>query len=208
MKNDYIIGGVKISIPPTILFSVLGRMDDVRKAVSMDVKRNGHNVYVVGLTKNELGGSEYFAEHGYVGNNVPKVNADLAKEMYGAIADAIDRGLIASCHDCSDGGLGVALAETAFAGGLGITADLSAVPVEEALRLDHLLFSESQSRFVITVAVPKSKEFEKALDKIPFAKIGKVTKSPILLLKDGKGHEVIFADIFNLKKIWQSPLNW
>ena len=208
MKNDYIIGGVKISVPPTILFSVLGRMDDVRKAVSMDAKRHGHHVYVVGLTKNELGGSEYFADHGCIGNNVPKVDADLAKEIYAAVADAIDRRLIASCHDCSDGGLGVALAETAFAGGLGIAADLSCVPVEESLRPDHLLFSESQSRFVITVAGAKTKEFEKAMGKIPFAKVGKVTKKPVLLLKDGKGRDIISADIFDLKRAWQSPLDW
>ncbi len=208
MKNDYIIGGVKISVPPTILFSVIGTMDDVRKAVSMDAKRPGHAVYVVGLTRDELGGSEYFADHGYIGNNGPKVDADLAKEIYGAVADAMDRRLIASCHDCSDGGLGVALAETAFAGGFGITADLSAVPVEEALRPDRILFSESQSRFVITVAGAKTKEFEKAMGGAPFARIGKVTEAPVLSLDDGAGRSIVSADIFKLKKAWQAPLDW
>ena len=208
MKNDYMIGGVKISVPPTILFSVLGRIEDVRKAVSMDAKRAGHHVYVVGVTKNELGGSEYFAEHGFVGNEVPKVDAEAAKKIYGAVAEAIEMQLVASCHDCSDGGLGVALAETAFAGGLGIAADLSAVPVEKALRADHLLFSESQSRFVITVAGARVKDFEKTMAGVPFAKIGKTTRKPVLLLSEGKGRNIVSADIFKLKQAWQSPLNW
>ncbi|RJP72777.1 MAG: phosphoribosylformylglycinamidine synthase [Candidatus Abyssobacteria bacterium SURF_17] len=207
MKNDYMIGGVKISVPPTLLFSILGRIEDVRKAVSMDVKRPGHRVYIVGITKNELGGSEYFAHHGYIGNAVPKVDARLARKTYDALADAIDRKLVASCHDCSDGGLGVALAETAFAGCLGIEADLSVVPCESSLRTDHLLFSESQSRFVVTVSPRKATEFERVMEGVPLAMVGRVTKSPLLLLKKGK-EKVISADIFKLKKAWRQPLDW
>ncbi len=207
MKNDYMIGGVKISVPPTLLFSVMGRVDDVRKTVSMDAKRSGHAVYVIGLTKNELGGSEYFAHHGFIGNNVPKVDAKLARKTYDALAEAIDRKLIASCHDCSDGGLGVALAETAFAGGLGIEADLAKVPAEDSLRPDYLLFSESQSRFVVTVSGRKAKEFESMMDGVPCARIGKVTESPVLLLKKGR-KKLVSADIFQLKKAWQQPLDW
>jgi phosphoribosylformylglycinamidine synthase len=208
MKNDYMIGGVKISVPPTLLFSVLGRMDDVRKAVSMDVKRQGHHVYVVGLTRNELGGSEYFAHHGFIGNNVPKVNPELARKTYTALAAAIERRLVASCHDCSDGGLGVALAETAFAGGLGIDADISAIPVDGALRADFLLFSESQSRFIVTVAGRKRKEFERMMDGRPLARIGRVTESRVLRLFDGGKRLFVSADIFKLKEAWQKPLNW
>jgi phosphoribosylformylglycinamidine synthase len=207
MKNDYMIGDVKISVPPTLLFSVMGRIDDVRRAVSMDAKRSGHAVYVIGLTKNELGGSEYFAHHGFIGNNVPKVDAELARKTYRALAEAIDRRLIASCHDCSDGGLGVALAETAFAAGLGIEADLAKVPAEDSLRADYLLFSESQSRFVVTVSGRKAKEFESVMDGVPCARIGKVTQSPALLLKKGR-KKLISADIFQLKRVWQQPLDW
>jgi phosphoribosylformylglycinamidine synthase len=208
MKNDYMIGNTKISVPPTLLFSVLGHIEDVRKSVSMDAKRSGHSVYVIGLTKNELGGSEYFAHHGFIGNNVPKVDAELAGKTYRALAEAIERELIASCHDCSDGGLGVALAETAFAGGLGITADISLVPTGEILRADYLLFSESQSRFVVTVPGRKAKEFENIMDGTPFARIGKVTKSPCLVINEGKKKNLISADVFELKRAWQKPLNW
>ncbi len=128
MKNDYAIGDTRISIPPTLLFSVMGRMEDVRLAVTMDAKKAGDEVYVLGMTRRELGGSEWYALHGAVGNTVPQVDALAAKGLYEALEGAMARGLVASCHDCSDGGLGIALAETAFAGGLGMSIDLNQVP--------------------------------------------------------------------------------
>ena len=109
MKNDYQIGTIKISIPPTLLFSTIGKMNDVRKAVTMDAKKAGHLVYILGETYAELGGSEWFAHHGYIGNRVPRVNAGRAKELYRSLSHAIKDNLVASCHDCSDGGLGVHL---------------------------------------------------------------------------------------------------
>jgi phosphoribosylformylglycinamidine synthase len=123
MKNDYLIGTTKISIPPTVLFSAMGKIDDARKAVTMDAKRPGDLVYIFGETLNELGGSEYYAMKGYIGNNVPRVDAARAKELYRRLNKSTEEGLVASCHDCSDGGIGVALAETAFAGGLGMEID-------------------------------------------------------------------------------------
>ena len=120
MKNDYQIGDTKISIPPTLLFSVIGKIDDVRQATTMDAKRAGDLVYLLGRTEDELGGSEYYALHGELGANVPKVDAQSAMNRYRSVNAAQKQGMIASCHDLSDGGLAVAVAETAFAGGLGI----------------------------------------------------------------------------------------
>ena len=147
MKNDYQIGGTKISIPPTVLFSTIGKIDDVRKAVTMDAKRVGDLVYVLGMTCDELGGSEWYAAQGAVGNNVPKVDAKTAKKRYLALGKAMDQGLVASCHDCADGGLGVALAETAFSGAFGMTVDLARVPVQGITRDDALLFSRIAEPF-------------------------------------------------------------
>ncbi|MCP4644428.1 MAG: phosphoribosylformylglycinamidine synthase, partial [bacterium] len=148
MKNDYKIGDHKISIPPTVLFTAAAVIDDVRKVVSMDVKNPGDVVYVVGDTRDEMGGSEYFALRGVLGCNVPKVDPAAARRLYEALSAAIAQGLVASCHDCSDGGLGVALAESAFSGGFGMALDLSGIDVaNDAVAL----FSESQSRFVATV---------------------------------------------------------
>ncbi len=164
MKNDYAIEGTKISIPPTLLFSVIGRMADVRRAVSMDAKRAGDIVYVLGETKNELGASEWYALHGCVGDNCPRVDAAAARRLYAALQRAIAAGLVASCHDCSDGGLGIALAETAFAGGLGMEVDLRQVPRRDLARDDYLLFSETASRFVVTVSPANRAAFEAELN--------------------------------------------
>jgi phosphoribosylformylglycinamidine synthase len=208
MKNDYQIGETKISIPPTLLFSVIGRMEDVRKALTMDVKRPGDLVYVLGETFPELGGSEWFAQNGFIGNQVPVVNAGKAKKLYGALGTAIKAGLVASCHDCSDGGLGVALAETAFAGGLGLSVDLARVPCAGIYRDDYLLFSESQSRFIVTVSLANRDRFEEALKGSAFACVGEVLVGSGFRINGIRGNRIIEDDIRVLKEIWQKPLKF
>ena len=207
MKNDYLSDGMKISIPPTVLFSVVGKMDNVDKAVTMDAKKPGDMVYVLGITKDELGGSEYYAEQGFVGNNVPKVDKN-AIEMYQSLTEAISRGLVASCHDCSDGGLAVALAETAFAGGLGMNIDLAQVATNDIIRNDTVLFSESQSRFVVTVPPQNKREFEKIMKGHVFAPIGHVTGDQDFVVKGLNGKVIIRANIGELKDAWQKTLRW
>jgi len=208
MKNDYIIGDTKISIPPTLLFSTMGKMEDVRKAVTMDAKKAGDMVYVLGETYNELGGSEWFALNGYIGNNVPKVHALKAKKLYDALSKAIKKGLVASCHDCSDGGLGIALVETAFSGGFGITADLSLVLAKGIERNDYLLFSESQSRFVVTIS-PKAKDkFEEIMEGSIIRKVGSVTPGDTFTIIGIHGNTIVEENIGELKRVWQKPLNF
>jgi phosphoribosylformylglycinamidine synthase len=215
MKNDYAIDNTKISIPPTLLFSVIGKIADVRKAVTMDAKRAGDIVYVLGETRNELGASEWFAHHGFVGNRCPKVDAGKAKILYTAVAAAIGKGLVASCHDCSDGGLGVALAETSFAGGLGMDVDLGKVPREAIGRDDYLLFSESQSRFVVTVSPDRQEEFENIMrgdisspPPFGFAAVGEVTAAPFLNLRGTNGETLMRESIAELKAAWQQTLSF
>ncbi len=208
MKNDYQIGDTKISIPPTLLFSTIGKIDDVRMAVTMDAKQPGHLVYILGETYNELGGSEWFAMHGYTGNNVPKVNAKKAKKLYEVLSMAIKKGLVVSCHDCSDGGLGVALAETAFAGGLGMSVNLVLVPSEGIDRNDYILFSESQSRFVATIPPDAKDEFEKLMVGNTISKIGEVLSDGIFKVMGAGGNIIIEEDISKLKEVWQRPLDF
>jgi phosphoribosylformylglycinamidine synthase len=208
MKNDYSIGDHKISIPPTVLFSIIGKIDDVRKAQTMDVKAGGDLVYVLGETRDETGGSEYFAGRGMIGNRVPQVHAEDALKLYRALSASIASGLVRSCHDCSDGGLGVALVEAAFSGGLGIEADLARVPASGMVRNDYILFSETQSRFVATVAPEKKDRFEKCLQGNVFARIGTVLESPRFIVKGLQGRTVIDSDIYELKQAWQSPLRF
>ena len=207
MKNDYMIGDIKISIPPTLLFSVIAKIDDVRKAVTMDAKKPGDLVYVLGATKDELGGSEYYAMMGFTGKNVPKVDADSAIERYKKLHTAIKQGLVSSCHDCSDGGLGVALAETAFSGGLGMEIDLRKVPVEGLERNDKILFSETPSRFVVTIPPENKEKFENVI-KTDFSCIGRVTKNPEFIVKGINGKIIINSNIEELKKAWKQTLAW
>ena len=208
MKNDTIIGGVKISIPPTLLFSVISKIEDVRMAVTMDAKRPGDLVYVLGTTYPELGGSEYYAMKGFIGTNPPRVKIEEAKRRYIALSNAMRKGLVASCHDCSDGGLAVCLAETAFSGDLGMAIDLDRVPQEGCSRLDTLLFSESQSRFVVTVKREMKEAFERTMEGTGgISLVGEVQESKELLFtKSGK--VVMREDLDGLKHAWKRPLSW
>ncbi|MBN1267965.1 MAG: phosphoribosylformylglycinamidine synthase, partial [Kiritimatiellae bacterium] len=137
MKNDSVRGGRKISIPPTLLFSAVGKLDDIRRAVTMHVKQAGDSVYVVGLTKDELGASEYHRmlarEQGAperFGGEVPKVDPAGALALYRAMERANREGLLRSSHTPTLGGLGVAFAMAAVGGDLGLDIDLAAVPLE------------------------------------------------------------------------------
>jgi len=208
MKNDYLIGPTKISIPPTVLFSVVSVVPDVRKCVTMDAKRAGDLVYVLGETRAELGASEYYALHGFVGNQVPRVDAQKARKLYEALSAAMEKGLVASCHDCSDGGLGVALAEAAFAGALGMEIDLRRVPVSGLDRNDFILFSETQSRFVVTVHPEYQKSFEDCLQGNVFSPVGKVVAGKDFIIQGLQGTPLVRAAIDELREAWKKPLMW
>ncbi len=207
MKNDATIGGVKISIPPTLLFSIISRINDVTKAVTMDAKAPGHLVYILGTTYPELGASEYYRAHGHTGKSVPRVRMEKAIKRYQSLCRAIEQGLVASCHDCSDGGMGVAIAETAFSGGLGVDIDLSKVPCEGIERADILLFSESQSRFIATVRPDDRQGFEKVMGGTEWALAGQVTREPTVRLTYN-GETILREPCDILKKAWKRPLAW
>lgn len=204
MKNDYKIGDTKISIPPTVLFTAAAVLEDVNKVITMDVKNGGDLVYVLGETFDEMGGSEYLALRGQLGENAPQVDTEIARALYERLSDAIARGLVASCHDCSDGGLGVALAESAFSGGWGMNVSIDQLEVDNPV---VALFSESQSRFVVTVARDKTTAFENALAGSFYFKIGTVTPEENLIIRS-KRDVIVDATLIELKDAWQRPLNW
>jgi phosphoribosylformylglycinamidine synthase len=163
-------------------------------------------VFVLGLTRSELGGSEYFASKGFVGNEVPKISPDRSAALYRALQKAMVDGLVASCHDCSDGGLAVAMAETAFSGGLGMMVDLRRVPVEGVHRDDYLLFSESQSRFVVTVHPENRDAFQRALAAQISAEVGRVRGDDRFEVTGIKGGTIVRTTIQALKAAWRKPL--
>jgi phosphoribosylformylglycinamidine synthase len=206
MKNDYKMKNVKISIPPTLLITAVGRIPSVYKAVSMDVKQPGDLVYVAGWTNQELGGSEYFAMKKIDGGRVPRTDFILAKKLFGALFAAMQAELIASCHDCSEGGLGVAISESAFAGMLGMDIDLRNVPVIEPMSDAEILFSESNARFVITIDPQCKKSFEETMQGCPVAQIGFVSEKETLFIKGQSGDAILIESIVELKKSWKEPL--
>jgi phosphoribosylformylglycinamidine synthase II len=201
--------GRQISIPSTLLISAISIVDDINKCVTMDAKKGGNFLFVAGETKNELGGSHYYKIHGQLGANVPKADLETAPKIAERIAGAIARGLVVSCHDCSEGGLAVALAEMAFAGGLGIEADLRGLAKStDCSRTDMQLFSESNSRYIVEVEQGNYDAFVKLMLNLPFGQIGKVTEEKTLIIKAQNGKTVIEADIDSLKEAWQKPLDW
>ncbi len=161
MKNDFRAGGQTISIPPTVLYSMAAGIPDVRRCVTSDLKAAGDALYVVGPTADELGGSEFYRLFGALGRNVPRVDPVTALRRYRRLGDAMAAGCVASCHDLSEGGLAVALVESAFGGDLGFDIDIAAVG--HPARPHVALFSETASRFVVSVRRGDEAAFESAL---------------------------------------------
>lgn len=202
---------VKISVPPTLLVSSLSVIDDVTKVVTMDPKTAGDIVYILGTTKDELGASEYFdmTEKGSVGNTVPKVQIDSSIALYKTFKKAVDKKLLASSMSVGLGGIGSALAKKSISAQMGMRVDLDKIPVAEEAkgplqsRPDYLLFSESQSRIIVTVS-PKNKEkFEKLFAKIPFAEIGQVTNDPSFIIRH-RNEDLVNLSIKDLDEAYKS----
>lgn len=203
VKNDYHGPDGKISVPPTLLVSAIAKHPDIRKAVTMDVKAPGDLVYLLGETRAELGGSQYARQLGWEGGTVPAVEFDSARKRYRSVFRAIAAEWITACHDCSEGGLAVALAEMAFAGGFGLSIRLDD---RAGLRADELLFSESASRLIVTVPPDCRSDFEALFTGQPCASIGMVLEAPRLVV-ELEGRPVVQAVLEDLKAAWQGGLS-
>jgi phosphoribosylformylglycinamidine synthase len=194
-------------VTPTLLITALGIVPDVRSIVSMDIKAPNDSIYIVGQTLKELGGSEYYGLKGILGRSVPKVRGNQAKRTFKVLTKAIDSGLVKACHDLSEGGLAVAAAEMAFAGGYGIELDLGKVPFKGLNRDDFVLFSESNSRFFVEISRKTKEEFETVLKGRVFAEIGRVTKSPQLRIRGLSGKVVVDVSLNDLMASWRRTLS-
>jgi phosphoribosylformylglycinamidine synthase subunit PurSL len=191
---------VKISIPPTLLISSIGVIDDFSTAVSLDAKMPGDLIYILGETHEELAGSEYFSMKKLNGTTVPSVNAKKNKKVYEAYYIAIQQKLIASSISINRGGLGIALAKKALGGMLGINVDLKSLP-GTVKRYDFALFSESQGRILLTIAPQNKIAFEKIMKGNVYSCIGKVTNNSKIVISGLNGRELINLD---LKKATES----
>lgn len=211
LNNEYSIGKKTIAIPPTLLISAMAVIDNVEKVVSSDAKSAGNLIYCLGQTDDEMGGSSYYEKKGWKSANVPKVDFKANLKLYAQLSKATKAGLVRACHDCSDGGLAVSLAEMAFSGGLGMEIDLRKLKhkiAKKDLREDVLLFSESNGRFVVEIQNDKKSEFEKMLKGFSFSCLGHLTQVKDFKVLGLNGKNVIFTSIDKMKQAWQNPLKW
>ena len=213
MKNDSVRGGRKISIPPTVLFSTIAKLDDVRRAVTMPFKQSGDAIYVIGLTRNELGASEFHrwlaagqgTPHAY-GGQAPGLDTALALALYRAMGAATQAGLLHSSHTPTLGGLAVAFALAALGGDLGADLRLDAVPGADDPGDDALLFAESNSRFVVTCAPDQTAALEAIFRGLPCARVGAVTTARTLRISSGD-RLLVDAELDILRKAFKKTLD-
>jgi len=194
---------ISISIPPTLLISSIGVIKDINKVVSLDLKQSDDLIYILGETKEELGGSEYFNLHKSIGNNVPKVDAKKNKKLYDLFFKAIQNNLIASSISIGCGAIGVALAKTSIGGKLGIQIKLKSIS-GNILRNDYLLYSESQGRILVSIDPKNKNKFETIFNKIPYAMIGKVTKNQVFGVVGLENKKIINLKVDELEKAYKS----
>ncbi|MGB9717491.1 MAG: phosphoribosylformylglycinamidine synthase subunit PurL [Thermoproteota archaeon] len=190
------------SVRPTLLVTGVGIIPDVRNVVTPSLKEDGNPVYLIGLTREELRGSAYLRLKGVDGGEVPKVDAKLSKSIIDTLTRAVDEKLVLSCHDLSEGGLGVAAAEMVVASkNLGIALDVRRVP-SSVCRSDYLLFSESASRFLVEVDGNRWRRFEELFSGLPFSRVGEVARGLGLRITDLSNvvHELSGVEI---KRAWR-----
>jgi phosphoribosylformylglycinamidine synthase subunit PurSL len=200
-----------VAIPSSLLISALGQLDDVEQAVTMDLKAAGNVLLLIGPTANELGGSHFAQVNGLEGGIVPHVNLELAPRIFSTVHEAIRQGLVRSCHDLSEGGLATAVSEMAFAGGLGVSLDLQSLAKTSGLTDDVvLLFSESNSRFVLEVPITAQASVESLCRSanVPAVKLGEITTADRIQIRGVAGELVIDSALAELKQSWKQPLAW
>ena len=196
-----------VVIPSTLLISALGQIANIENAVTMDLKSAGNRLILIGETKDELGGSHFSLVNNLKGGSVPTVDSERAPKIFAALHEAISEGLIESCHDLSEGGLAAAAAEMAFAGDLGATLNLSALATSTGLSDAALLFSESNTRFLIEVAPENAAAVSAKFGAGLTTDLGEVTDSRSVVVTGSSG-AIIDEDIDVLRTTWKAPLNW
>ena len=213
MKNDATLHGEKISIPPTILFSLIGNHSDVRKAVSSDFKSVGDRIYLCGQTHQELGASELSyllrdesnGESG-IGGQVPEIDAERNLAMYRSLTAAMSEGLVASAHDCSDGGLSAAVAECCFGSDSGATIDLTSMMSGGNIDSWGALFGESLGRIVVSVESKHCDAFEAAMGSHACHALGTVEAGDKITFKNGD-ETILSASMAALRAAWKGTLD-
>ncbi len=204
--------GKLITIPPTLLITALGIVPDTTLARTMDAKAADSTLLLVGETTGSMGGSHYIDVAGDAGRDcsIPRTDLTRGPGTASAVAELIARGLVRSAHDCSDGGLLVAAAEMAFAGGIGLDLDLDQVPTTR--ELDHLThaFAETPSRYLLEVAPADLDSVIRSLKAtgIPYGQVGRFAGHHRLTVRCAKHGRLLDEPLDDLRTIWRKPLDW
>ena len=174
--------GRTIQIPPTLLISGIGIVHDTERCITMDAKRAGNALVLVGMTHGRMGGSHRCMLGAVDGadSSLPQVDLQAGPAAARAVAACIARGLVASAHDCSEGGVLVAAAEMAFGGGLGLKLDLHAMPCASPLPMQVRAFCEDPSRYLLEVPLDRLTALQQALGPVPHAVIGRLDDGGML----------------------------
>ena len=191
------------SIDPSPIIACIGVLKDYSKAITMKLKKEKSVLYLAGARKDELGGSVYYEINGEIGANIPQIDFEKEKKMIYAITDAIDKGLLLSCHDISDGGMAVTISEMILGGdadgqiGVELNLDFS------DLRNDKILFSQS-SGFVFEVEDKNKTQLRKTFESynLDLIELG-TSKGKNLVIKN-KNKKIVDIPIGDLRKAWTS----
>jgi phosphoribosylformylglycinamidine synthase II len=198
--------GEIFTIPPTLLISAIGIIENVDRCVSMDLKAAGHDIFIIGETRDEMGGSEYYRLMGMDGGTVPGLDFQSASAIMQRLHLAINSGLVLACHDLSEGGLALAIAEMAFSGNVGVEIDIGAVPhAGMKIRHDALLFSESNTRFLVEVKKENSDDLMHLFKALPAACIGHTTNEDRLRIFYGD-RKLADLPLVLVRKKWQRKI--
>lgn len=209
LNNEYALeGGKRVAIPGTLLVTAVCVAPDASRLVTMDLKGPGHALYLVGLTRPELLGSLFLelVAGEDAGGYPPLVDLERAPEVMRKVHRAIATGDVLAAHDLSEGGLAVAAAEMAFAGGVGLAIDLEGVPHDGGPDDQALLFSESHSRFLLEVPPGATTRLEAALAGVPFARVGTTEPTGRLRVRGRGGATLIDESLVDLQAAWREPL--
>jgi phosphoribosylformylglycinamidine synthase II len=202
LYNEYTVGQKRIVIPGTLLISAMTVMDSADKIVTAPFKKSGNLLYLLGVTKSELGCSEYYRMKKISGGILPRVDKAISLDIFNGLAKAMDKFLVKSCHDLSEGGLAVAAAEMAIGSGLGANIFLSDVRKAEGIHDCDVLFSESSSRFLVEVDKAHKDEFETLMKNVPMNLVGCVSDKKDVIFYGAKNKELIHCGIDTLFDAW------
>jgi phosphoribosylformylglycinamidine synthase len=202
MKNDAVVGGERISVPPTLLVSAIGLVEDVRRAMTLEPLAPGETLIQVGETRDELGGSEWAALQGDRGGYVPRCDSQAWSARYRAVADTLRDGLVTAVHAPGRGGLLTALFLVARAGALGMEVDLDGGPGALEAGFDAAAFGESAGRFVLTCPADNAGRVLERLAGHGAAAIGRTLREPVLRVRWG-GRDVVATTHERLARVWK-----